>query len=136
MDISSSTEWNKTLNDSQVGILARESCVYTCPGEENEYECILAERDEVSITYQNTPELGFAPGADGIQYTLVLGNEYGKRSLFSAVPRPNEITHLELPRTLTQRITPEAMDRIRRINPRFQKTIFTFLSLIRPYSQT
>jgi len=136
MDIRGNHDWNQTLNDSQIGMNVRESCVYTCPLEENEYECIFMERDEVCITYQNTPELGHAPGPDGIQYTLVLGNEYGKRALFSCLPRPNETSHLELSRTLTSRITPDAMDRIKRMNPRFQKTIFTLLSLIRPYSQT
>jgi len=136
LDITSCADWNKSQNESQVGLFVRESCVYTCPGEENEYECVLVERDEISIMYQNTPELGLAPGPDGIQYTLVYGNEYGKRTLFSNAPRSNEAVHLELSRALTQRITPDAMDRIKRINPRFQKTIYTLLSLIRLYSQS
>lgn len=129
-----SSPWNKTLSESQIGLLARESTVYTCPTEENEYECILVERDEVSVAYQNTPELGLAPGPDGIQYALVYGNEYGRRPLFSPVLRPGEERHMELSRTLFNRISPEAMQRIQRTNQRFRRTVYTLLSLLKVYS--
>lgn len=131
-----SSPWNQTLNESQAGILLRESTAYTCPGEENEYECILVERDEASTAYFNTPELGIAPGPDGIQYSLVYGNEYGRRPLYSTVPLPGEERHLDMPRTLTQRISPEAMQRIRRINQRFRKNVHSLLSLAKVYSQS
>lgn len=137
LEFTSASAWNTTLNESQIGICVRESNVFTCPAEMNEFECILVERDEVSISYQNTPELGFAPGPDnGIFYSLVYGNEYGNRPLFSHVLRPNEIAHLELSRTLGNRITPEAMERLKRTNQRFAKTIYTLLSLIKIYSQS
>jgi hypothetical protein len=130
-----SSPWNLTLNESQIGILAREASVYSCPAELNDYECILVERDEVTVSYLNTPDLGIAPGVDGVQYLLVLGNDYGRRPLFSPIPRPDEMRHLELSRTLDQRISPEAMQRLRRCNQRFVKTVYTLLSLLKPYSQ-
>eukprot|EP01040_Poterioochromonas_malhamensis_P005737 gene5737-6170_t len=87
LEYASSADWNNQLNPSQIGIFVRETCIYTNPLEQNEYECLLAERDEVSIAYQNTPDLGIAPGPEGVQYTFVLGNEYGKRgSLYSTIP--------------------------------------------------
>lgn len=131
-----SSEWNSTLNESQIGFLARESTIYVCPNEGYDYECIIAERDEISISYHNTPELGFTPGSDGIKYLLVYGNEYGTRKHYSTIARPNEVTHLDVASTLRNRIVPEAMNRIKRTNPSFQKTVYTLLSLIKPYSQS
>eukprot|EP00981_Chlorochromonas_danica_P008991 scaffold2392_cov166-Ochromonas_danica.AAC.7 len=131
-----SSDWNQTLSSSQIGLLARESTVYTCPTEENEYDCVLVQRDEVSTSYKNTPELGFAPGPDGIQFSLVIGNDYGRRPLFSPVLRPDENVHMDLSRTLANRLTPEALNRMRRVNERFQRTVYTLLSLIKPFSQS
>lgn len=123
------------MSESQVGLLTRESTVYTCPTEENEYECVLVERDEVTLSYQNTPELGIAPGPDGIQYGLVMGNEYGRRkNLFSPLLRPGEEKHLEMKRCLTKRISPEAMERIQRMNQRFRKTVYQLLEMLRLYT--
>lgn len=137
LEFTSAKDWNTTLNESQIGVLTRESCIFACPGESYDFECVLVERDEVSNSYQNTPDLGFAPGPDqGILYTLVLGNEYGNKKLFSHVPRPNEKAHVEFHKTLESRLTPEAMVRMRRINQRFQKTVYTLLSLIKIYSQS
>lgn len=130
----SSSPWNQRLNESQIGILAKESTVYVCFTEKFEYECILAELDEVSTSYQNTPELGITPGPAGLKYLLVFGNEYGTKRIFSHVLRPMEVEHLELPRVLEKRCTKEALQRFRRTNQRFQKTVFTLLSLLRPYS--
>jgi hypothetical protein len=131
-----SSDWNATLSSSQIGILVREACIYTCPNEVNEYDCVLVERDEISQSYRNAPELGLAPGSDGIQYSLVIGNDYGRHNLYSTDLRPDESTHLELSRTLVNRLTPEAMMRLKRTNQRFQKTVFTLFSMIRPYSQS
>ena len=100
----------------------------------NEFECVLVEMDEVSLSYQNTPELGFTPGPGGLKYTLVHGNEYGNKKIFSHVPRPGEIAHLDVARTLTKRATQEALERMKNINQRFQKTVHTLLYLVRPYS--
>lgn len=136
LDFQSTATWNQSLSESQLGLLARESTVFTCPGEENEYECILVERDEATLSYQNTPELGLAPGPEGVQYALVMGNEYGKRknNMFSPVLRPGEERHLELKRTLVKRISPEAMERIGRVNQRFKKTVYDVLQLLKLYS--
>lgn len=123
------------MSESQIGIFARESTVYTCPTEENEYECILVERDEVTVAYQNTPELGIAPGPDGIQYALVIGNEYGRRkNLFSPLLRPGEEKQLDLKRSLKKRLSPEAVERIGRVNQRFRKTIYRLLEMLRLYT--
>jgi hypothetical protein len=137
LEFSSGKDWSMTLNESQIGILARESCIFACPGENYDYECILVERDEVSTSFHNTSELGFAPGPDkGILYTLVFGNEYGNKKLFSHVPRPHEKAHVEFRKTLESRLTPEAMVRMKRINQRFEKTVYTLLSLIKIFSQS
>ncbi len=137
LEFASAKEWNATLNESQIGVLVRESCVFACPGETYDYECVLVERDEVSNSFNNTPELGHAPGPDsGIMYTLVFGNEYGNKKLFSHVARPNEKTHVYFRKTLENRLSPEAIVRMRRMNQRFQKTVYTLLSLIKIYSQS
>ena len=133
MDIHSNSKWNEDIGPSRIGLLVRESSIYTCPGETFDYECILVEKDQVSVSYNNTPELGLVPGP-GVKYTLVFGNEYGDRKLFSHVPRPNELSHLDLSRTMTARTTPEAMQRFNRVNQRFRKTVETLLLLIKPYS--
>jgi hypothetical protein len=129
-----SASWNQTLNESQAGLLLRESNVYACFPQFNEYECVLVEMDEVSTSYKNTPDLGFTPGPGSLKYTLVHGNEYGNKKVFSHVPRPGEIAHLDVARTLTKRATSESIERMKNINQRFQKTVHTLLHLVRPYS--
>eukprot|EP01038_Epipyxis_sp_PR26KG_P008222 gene8222-11128_t len=133
LDFHSNSKWNEDIGSARIGILARESSIYTCPGETFDYECILAEKDEVSLSYNNTPELGVISGK-GIKYTLVFGNEYGNRKLFSHVPRPNEECHVDLNKTMINRTTSEAMERMNRINQRYRKTVETLLLLIKPYS--
>lgn len=90
--------------------------------------------DEISTSYKNTPELGFSPGPGGLRYLLVNGNEYGNRKVYSHVPRPNEIVHLEISKNLTKRATMEALERMKNINQRFQKTVHTLLYLVKPLS--
>jgi hypothetical protein len=152
LDYSVSNDWNNALNNSQIGIHVRESCVYSNPLDVNEYECVLAERDEVSLAYSNTKDLGIAPGPDGIQYTLLLGNEYGNKSTYSIIPYEyalqgikeavnlsliiTDYTHLNVMKALSKRVTHEAKERVARMNQSFQKTVFTLLSLIRVYSQS
>lgn len=136
LEFASAREWNTALSASQVGMLVRESTVYACVAESLDYECVLVERDEVSLSFQNTPELGFAPGPDhGILYSLVHGNEYGTRKTFSLALRPDEKAHVDWSKTLQRRLTPEAMARMKRVSQRFQKTVYTLLSLIKVYSQ-
>ena len=129
-----SSAWNQTLNESQSGILVRESNVYACFPQVNEFECVFVEMDVISKSYLNTPELGLAPGPAGLKYTLVSGYEYGRRKIFSLVPRPGEIPHLDLYRPLEKRATWDAQERMKGINQRFQKTVHTLLSLVKPYS--
>ena len=129
-----SSPWNQTLSASQIGLHTKEATAYACFTEANEYECVLAELDHVSISYQNTPELGISPGPGGLKYTLVFGNEYGTRKKFSHAPRPDEIPHLELVRVLVKRATAECSARMQRTNERFNKTVLTLLILLRPYS--
>lgn len=119
---------------TQIGILVRESTSYTYPGQTFDYECVLAETDETSVSFLDTPDLGVAPGKGGVKYTLVFGNEYGTRKHFSHMPRPGEETHVDISRTLVNRITAESMERLHRTNPKFAHTVLTLLSLVQPYS--
>ena len=122
------------MNQFQVGVLVRETTIYTCLNETNEYDCVLVEADEASLSYLNTPELGLTPGAAGLKYQCVIGNDYGNKLKFSLQPRPDEITHLTMRSTLNKRATVEAIDRSDRTKQRFQKTVHTLLKLIKPYS--
>jgi hypothetical protein len=126
--------WNQQLNQFQVGVLARETTIYTCLHESNEYDCVLVEADEASLSYLNTPELGLTPGVAALKYLCVIGNDYGNKLKFSLQPRPEEITHLTLRSTLNRRATVEAVERSDRTKQRFQKTVHTLLKLISPYS--
>lgn len=131
MDVQS-TSWNHQLSADQIGIHLKESTVYTCPLENYDFECILAEMDKISESFRNAPKLGEVPSS--VKYTLVMGNEYGNRKLYSHVPRPNETTHIDLSKTMNNRATPEAMQRLRRINTRFTQNITVILSLIKAFS--
>jgi hypothetical protein len=130
----SNSPWNQAIPESQIGILARESAVYAAASENFDYECVLVEKDDCTTAYSNTPELGVVPGPAGVKFTLVFGNEYGTRKLFSHVPRPQEITHIELSKTLRSRATTECLERFKDVNPSFRKTVGTLLNLIKPYS--
>ncbi len=91
--------WNQfKCSDSQIGILMRETCVYSAPEESYDYECVLAERDVVSTSYLNAPDLGFVDGNENtVKFMLVFGNEYGtKGDEYSNKLRVNEQGHIEL----------------------------------------
>lgn len=162
MEFRNSNAWATALRHPQkIGVLVRESMVYVCPEEENEYDCVHVEHDSVSMTYINTPELGLAPGG-AVQYTLVIGDDYGRRTLFSPTPRPGkqsihminyainstysyrqivifpcylgEEVHMSLYKCLDSRVTSESSERVAKCNVRFAKTVYTLLKLIRPYS--
>lgn len=129
-----SSAWNQSIGDMQIGVLTRESSTYSCPGETFDYECVLAELDEGTTAYANTPALGLVPAPSGMKFSLVFGNEYGNRKLFSHVVRPSELSHIGITQTLTSRVTPECMHRMGRTNQQFSSTVRTLLSLVRPYS--
>ena len=123
--------WNQTLGESQAAILVRETAAYTGGGETFDFEAVLAEMDDKSITSRNAPGVGNAPGY-GVKFTVVMGNEYGNKREYSSDPRPGEVPHISLPLAMAGQVMPEAIQRARRTNPRFQKTILTLLELISP----
>ena len=135
-DFQSST-WGQSVPKSQVGLLVRESSVYTGIEDSFDYECVLAQLDKQSESCEQAPDMADMPtSSSGVKFTLVMGNEYGNRKLFSHVPRPDEVSHLELCEAVSSRITSEASERIDRCNVRFQKTVYTLLRLINPLSLT
>ena len=132
-----SCAWGQSIPKSQVGLLVRETSVYTGIEDSFDYECVLAQIDKNSESYEQAPDVAEIPmSSSGIKFTLVMGNEYGNRKLFSHVPRPDEVSHLELSAAMSSRITSEASERIDRCNVRFQRTVYTLLRLINPLSLT
>jgi len=129
-----SSSWNKELSETQIGILARESTIFTGSSDTYDFDCVLAEMDTSSESYRQAPEVGVVPGNSGVKYTLVVGNDYGNRRYFSSVPRPREVSHVNFVYSLNHRITKEAKERIERGNERFHKTVFQLLMLIKPFS--
>ena len=138
MEFSSSIEWNQQGRSSnQVGLLVRESSVYTGLDGLFDFECILCELDNHSESFLNAPDVGACPqSSSGVKFTLVMGYEYGNRKLFSHKPRPSEISHLELKVAMGNRSTAETQQRIQRCSVRFQKTVNTLLKLINPLNLT
>ena len=130
MDIQS-TVWNQTLGEHVAAIFARESSAFTGGGESFDFDTLLVEVDNQSISYLHAPGEGDSPGA-GVKYTVVMGNEYGERKDYSAVPRPGEVTHLSLAEAMRNQVMPEVLERIRDTNVRFERTILTLLENIRP----
>lgn len=127
-----STEWSRALPGSQVAALVRETAAYT-GGDTFDFETVLAETDQASVSYQHAPNQGDLPG-DGIKFTVVFGNEYGDKSSYSIEPRPGEVTHLSLTEAIGRQVMPEAQHRINRTNVRFQKAVLTLLKVVRPLS--
>ena len=108
-EVSCTAAWNQTIcNESQIGILLRETCVYTAPEQSFDFECILAERDAVSSSYLNAPDLGLLEGGetdDAVKYCLVFGNEYGtKGDNYSHKLRVGEQSHVELWRAAKNKV--------------------------------
>jgi hypothetical protein len=136
LEFSCHSVWNQTVcNDSQIGLLVRETCVYSTPSESFDFECVLAEKDEVSESFLNAPELGTVEGDAAVKLLLVFGNEYGtKEDTFSHAPRMNEVSHMGLHRAITNKVTSSAIDRFLRVNPRFEKAVNTLLTLVKPFS--
>jgi len=133
-----SSPWNQQLSPSQIGIVTRESTVYTASEENFDYECVLVELDEVSESFRNSRDVGKLDGvgASSAKFMLVMGNQYGDVKGYSSAPRPGEVSHLELASTLKRRVSPETIERIDRCNELFQETIYQLLRLVRPISLT
>ena len=128
-----SSSWSQSIPSSQVGLLVRESSVYTGLDDCFDFDCVLAQLDRKSESYERAPDVADIPSStSGVKFTLVICNEYGERRHFSHVPRLNECSHLELSAAMTSRITPEVAERVERCNVRFQKTVYTLLRLINP----
>ena len=129
----SSSRWSnlEQMGPSRVGVLARESCVYTGVGDPYDYECVLVEKDVVSESHMNSPEEALMPGAGG-RFSLVMGNEYDTVEGFSHKPRPNEQVRVSIVDAMSSRLTEEASDRISRIEGSFEDTVLTLLRLVRP----
>jgi hypothetical protein len=134
----SSSPWNKEIGSQQVGLLARESTVYTARGESYDFECVLAEEDIVTESRCYAPSLGsiLGVGASNCVFRCVLGNQYGTRPGYSHISRPGQVSHVELIEALKLRTTPEAFERANRTNELFQDTVFKLLQMIRPLSLT
>ena len=129
-----SLDWDKSLNENQVGILARESTVYMIPGECFDYECILVEKDTASSSYLNCTELGIIEATAATKFSQVHGNIYGDEQEFSHELRPREECHISLLQAIDSRLTPAAKKRIGRSDERFCRTATSLLQLIRPFS--
>ena len=128
-----STPWNQSLGEGQAAFFVRETSTFTGEGDSFDFETVLAEVDQMSVSCKNAPQEGVLPG-NGVKFTLVMGNEYGDKDTYSATPRPGEVTHLSLSEALASRVMPEAADRIARTNVRFQNTVLTLLKIVRPLS--
>eukprot|EP00605_Chrysophyceae_sp_TOSAG23-4_P000531 GSChrysophyteH1.ASY1.ANO1.600.1 assembled CDS len=134
----SSSSWNKEVGNQRVGLLARESTVYTARSETYDYECILVEEDAVTESRCYAPEAGSVAGtgSSNCVFKCVLGNQYGTRPGFSHAARPGETSHLELISSLKGRCTPEAIERAGRVNELFADTVLKLLRMVRPLSLT
>lgn len=132
-DFEGSAAWNTTIPSYQIGILCRETSAYMGNLDTFDYECILAELDEKSMSYKNAPDVGTLE-APAIKYTLVMGNEYGSKKGFLHVPRPNEVSHCDIKNAMAERVMPYTLQRIYDENVRLEKTVFSTLRMLRPFS--
>jgi hypothetical protein len=129
----SSSPWNQQLGYDKVGILVKETTVYTGAVEAFDYECVLAEKDALSDSCRRATVSGSVDG-NGVKYTLVMGNEYNTKKEFALSPRPDELTHVTIAASLQNRLTEEAKERIERVNGRFAETIALLLRQLRLFS--
>jgi hypothetical protein len=135
-DFEGASDWNNTLGDEQskqIGIHLRESTAFIGGLDVFNYECLLAEVDSVSQSSMHSPEVG-QMGSPGVKFSLVMGDEYGSKSTFNPALRPNELTHVDIAASMANRMTAETVQRIDDQNVRFEKTIFQFLRMVRPFS--
>lgn len=134
-----SSKWNKDgLAPYQIGLLARESTVYTASKETFDYECIFIEEDSSCQSYKYAPNFGTVKGTgpSGARYTNVLGYQYNTKPGFNHTARPGEEAHIELIKALESRSTPEAVARAMGCKELFQGTVYKLLRLMRPLTLT
>jgi hypothetical protein len=135
----SSNKWNQLLDSQeQFGLYVRESTLFTAREESFDYECVLAEEDAGSQSVKDAPDVGVLssernPGAN-VKYLLVMGNEYGNKKNHDLRPRPDEVTHMTISATMTNRITPEAKERLADQNEQFTSVVHRLLQLIQPFT--
>lgn len=136
------------IGPNRIGMLVKETTTYTSV-QPFDYECVLAEQDQVSESFLNAPPDGkefvtpLLPGGETTgRYTLVLGNQYANPKdqdhsmTFLHEPRPDEIAHLSVLKAMQSRVGSQALQRIEKSSVRFQRNVFTILKLIRPFSYT
>jgi hypothetical protein len=126
----SCAEWNRVLEPSKIGILVRESTVYTGGIDSFDFDCILAEVDASSKSSLHAPGVG-ALAPPGVKFTVVRGNDYGESKTFSDVPRFGEISHLTIRRAMGNIQTDAADTRALRTSGRFERSVFLLLKLTR-----
>lgn len=135
-DFEGASEWNASLGDhqsQQIGLHVRESTAFIGGLDVFNYECLLAEVDSQSQSAQHAPAVGRLD-PPGVKYSLVMGDEYGSKPKYSLALRPHESSHVEIATSMANRMTAETILRIDEQNVRFEKTIFHFLRLVRPFS--
>lgn len=135
-DFEGASDWNSTLGDSQskqIGMRLRESTAFIGGLDVFNYECVLAEVDAQSQSQLHAPEVG-AMGGSGVKFSLVVGDEYKSQTRFSHALRPLEVSHADLKSSMTNRMTAETSARIDQQNVRFEKNVFEFLRLVRPFN--
>ncbi len=128
-----SSNWNQQLPSHCIGIMVKETTVYTGAIESYDYECVFAESDALSSSCKLSTVAGGAPGS-GVKFTNVMGNEYGTKKDYSLEPRPDEVTHITLAAALQSRLTSEAVERINRVNSRFADSVTSLLKQLRLFS--
>lgn len=134
-DYQSCPEWARSIDPTKVGLLLRESSCYTGGIDNYDFDCVLGELDEFSESNMNSPGTG-AIEPPGVKYTLVLGNEYGSKKVFSNTPRRGEVAHVTIRQSMSTRQTPEADERAARTNGRFEKTVLTLIRAMRLLNST
>jgi hypothetical protein len=135
-DFEGASEWNNCLGDvgsKQIGVRLRESTAFIGGLDVFNYECLLAEVDAESQSKAHAPDVGNLAGS-GVKYSLVMGDEYGSKPKFSLSLRPNEQSHIDIKASMVNRMTSETLSRIDDQNVRFEKNIFQFLRMVRPFS--
>lgn len=135
----SSNKWNQLLtSEDQFGLYVRESTLFTAREESFDYECVLAEEDAGSQSVKDAPDVGVLssirnPGAN-VKYLLVMGNEYGDKKTYDLRPRPEEVTHMTIAASMSNRITPEAKQRLVRQDEQFTNVVYRLLQLVQPFA--
>lgn len=132
-DFEGSTPWNDYIGKSQIGLHIRETTAFYGGLDTFNYDCVLAEIDAESFSHIYASDVGQID-YPGVKFSLVMGNEYGMTKKYLHSLRPNEVSHCELFLTMLTRIIPETTERYNRVNVRFEKAVYYFLRLVKPFS--